>query len=177
MATGPLPGHPGVDCAYYSQRLVGMGTMGARPTQERRGTIVVDVSDPAHPKFATNLFTLGMMDPWESLKVNQSRGLLVAVNVMDGQGVAFMGVYDIRDDCRHPKKRYDGPITVPSSASPTRRSSWSARWSGPTGRADSTPFPSSRVASRTSSTSTRPATGGPASSTSVTRPSRGLSPR
>jgi hypothetical protein len=102
----------GVDCAYYSQRLVGMGTMGARPTQERRGTIVVDVSDPAHPKFAANLFTLGMMDPWESLKVNQSRGLLVAVNVMDGQGVAFMGVYDIRDDCRHPKKRYDGPVTV-----------------------------------------------------------------
>ena len=100
----------GHNCAYYSQRLFGAGRNGAPLTQERRGTIVVDVSDPVDPKFAGNLFTMGMMDPWESLKVHRGRGLLTAVNVMDGQGVAYMGVYDLRDDCRHPKKLFDGAV-------------------------------------------------------------------
>lgn len=100
----------GSDCAYYSQRLVPAGAKGARPVQERRGTIVVDVSDPTDPRFATNLFTMGMMDAWETLKVNQARGLLAAVNVMDGQGAAYMGVYDVKDDCRNPKKLFDGAV-------------------------------------------------------------------
>lgn len=100
------------DCAYYSQRLLGMGTRGAHPTQERPGTVVVDVSDPGHPKFAENIDTPGMQDPWETLKVNTRRGLLAAVNVMDGEGASFMGIYDIKDDCRHPRKLYDGPVTV-----------------------------------------------------------------
>ena len=71
---------------------------------------MVDVSDPSDPRFATNLFTVGMMDAWETLKVNKARGLLAAVNVMDGQGAAFMGVYDLKDDCRHPKKLFDGAV-------------------------------------------------------------------
>jgi hypothetical protein len=100
------------DCAYYSQRLLNVGGPGAHQTQERPGTIVVDVSDPTDPKFATNLFTLGMMDPWETLKVNKKRGLLAAVNVMDGQGTSFMGIYDIKDDCKNPKKLFDGPMTA-----------------------------------------------------------------
>jgi hypothetical protein len=111
------------DCAYYSQRLVGAGLpplgtglpgQGDLPhlQQERRGTIVVDVSDPADPKFVENIFTLGMADPWETLKVNKARGLLAATNVMDGEGASFMGIYDIKDDCRHPKKLFDGPITA-----------------------------------------------------------------
>lgn len=100
------------DCAYYSQRLFGHGTKGAPRQQQRRGTIALDVSDPTDPRFATNLFTSGMMNSWETLKVNRKRGLLAAVNAMDGQGVSFMGIYDIKDDCRHPKKLYDGPVTV-----------------------------------------------------------------
>lgn len=55
---------------------------------------------------------LGMLDPWETLKVNKARGLLAAVNVMDGQGAAFMGIYDIKADCAHPRKLFDGPITA-----------------------------------------------------------------
>jgi hypothetical protein len=54
----------GVDCAFYSQRMFGVGMNGAPLQQQRRGTIVVDVSDPTDPKFATNLNTPGMMDPW-----------------------------------------------------------------------------------------------------------------
>jgi hypothetical protein len=100
------------DCAYYSQRLFNLGGPGAHTSQERKGTIVVDMSDPLHPKFASNLDTPGMQDPWETLKVNVKRGLLVAVNVMDGEGASFMGVYDIKGDCKHPKKLYDGPVSV-----------------------------------------------------------------
>jgi hypothetical protein len=102
----------GVDCAFYSQRMAGVGMQGASFQQQRRGTIVVDVSDPTDPKFAKNIFTPGMMDPWETLKVNKQRGLLAAVNVMDGEGIAFMGIYDIKRDCTNPTMLFDGPVTV-----------------------------------------------------------------
>ncbi|MGQ0626188.1 MAG: LVIVD repeat-containing protein [Sporichthyaceae bacterium] len=118
------------NCAYYSQRLVG----GAYPNfagvtqpgsadylaeyasglgpQKRPGTVVVDVSDPTDPKYATNIFTAGMGDPWETLKVHAERGLLAATNVLDGQGGSFMGIYDISQDCTNPVKLFDGPITA-----------------------------------------------------------------
>lgn len=109
------------DCAYYSQRLAGAGLppagSGLTPTeqppkllQERRGTIVLDVSNPEDPKFVKNIFTPGMADPWESLKVNKKRGLLAATNVLDGQGGAFMGIYDVSQDCKKPVKLFDGPV-------------------------------------------------------------------
>lgn len=111
------------DCAYYSQRLVGAGLpplgtglagTGDAPSvqQERRGTIVLDVSDPTDPKFAKSIFTLGMADPWETLKVHKGRGLLAATNVLDGEGGSFMGIYDISQDCKNPKMLFDGPITA-----------------------------------------------------------------
>lgn len=111
-------------CAYYSQRLVGAGLPpvgtglpavgGDAPPfqQERRGTIVLDVSDPEDPRFANNIFTLGMMDPWETLKVHKERGLLAATNVADGEGAVFMGIYDVSEDCENPTKLFDGPITA-----------------------------------------------------------------
>ncbi|MGQ0626193.1 MAG: LVIVD repeat-containing protein [Sporichthyaceae bacterium] len=110
-------------CAYYSQRLFG-GGLPARsssglpefsalptPPQSRPGTVVVDVSNPRDPKFATNIFTPGMADPWESLKVHQGRGLLVAVNAASAYGGAFMGVYDVSKDCTKPVKLFDGPTS------------------------------------------------------------------
>lgn len=111
------------ECAYYSQRLAGAGLpsagaglegAGNMPNlqQERRGTIVVDVSDPEDPKFVKNIFTLGMADPWETLKVNKKRGLLAATNVLDGQGGSFMGIYDISKDCKNPVKLFDGPVSA-----------------------------------------------------------------
>ncbi len=108
-------------CAYYGQRLfggslggVGYGSLdaGAPPTgpQQRPGTVVVDVSNPRDPTFATNIFTLGMAEPWESLKVHAGRGLLVAANATNFQGPPFMGVYDVSQDCTKPVKLFDGPI-------------------------------------------------------------------
>jgi hypothetical protein len=106
----------GRQCAYYSQRTVNYGVSGkdteVNPVLTKPGTIVLDVSDPTKPRFSENIATPGMLDPWETLKVNKARGLLAAVNVMDGQGASFMGIYDIKADCAHPKKLFDGPITA-----------------------------------------------------------------
>ncbi len=90
----------GRQCAYYSQRTVNYGVGGkntaANPVLQKPGTIVLDVSDPTKPTFSENIDTPGMLDPWETLKVNKARGLLAAVNVMDGEGASFMGIYDIK---------------------------------------------------------------------------------
>ena len=55
-------------CAYYT-------TMN-NPLQEHRGTIVLDVSDPAHPRVSTYLDAPAMLDPHESMKLNDRRKLL-----------------------------------------------------------------------------------------------------
>ena len=89
-------------CAYYDTRLSGR--------QQRRGTVVLDVSDPARPRFSTNLTTGAMLDPWESLKVNQERGLLAGVFVADVQGGAYFDVYDVKEDCAHPKLLASVPV-------------------------------------------------------------------
>lgn len=83
------------DCAYY--------TLGAPPfgSSDTGGSVVVDVSDSTNPTRTTVLTTPAMVDPWESLKVNEPRGLLAAV----GPGVAGplnFDVYDINSDCANP---------------------------------------------------------------------------
>jgi hypothetical protein len=107
---GPADGFEGAEwqmawyghCAYYDTRLSGR--------QERRGTIVVDVSDPAHPRYSTNLTTAAMQNPWESLKVNQKRGLLAGVFAGDAEGAAFFDVYDVKTDCAHPRLLASVPV-------------------------------------------------------------------
>jgi len=89
-------------CAYYDTRLSGR--------QQRRGTIVLDVADPARPRFSTNLTSPAMLDPWESLKVNQRRKLLAGVFVADVQGGAFFDVYDVKADCAHPRLLASVPV-------------------------------------------------------------------
>jgi hypothetical protein len=79
------------DCAYY-------GTANT-PQQQRRGTVVVDVSDPRNPQSSAVLNdTSAMLDLHESLKVHNRRQLLAGVE-RDGPGFA---IYDLSADCRHP---------------------------------------------------------------------------
>jgi hypothetical protein len=51
-----------------------------------------------------------MIDPWESLKLNQARGLLAGVFVADVQGAGFFDVYDVKTDCAHPKLLASVPV-------------------------------------------------------------------
>lgn len=78
-------------CAYY-------GTAN-REEQEHRGTVVIDASNARRPVATDYLDEPAMLDPWESLKVNQRRGLLGGVE-RAGPGFA---VYDLKRDCRKPE--------------------------------------------------------------------------
>src|SRR4051812_29796313 len=93
-------------CAYYDQ------ANNNTPAPQHPGTVVVDVSDPAHPKATDYLAAHAMLDPWESLKVNPQRKLLGATK---GPGILigaaglqvnpadkWFSFYDI-SDCAHPK--------------------------------------------------------------------------
>jgi len=101
-------------CAYYDTANTN------DPAPQHPGTVVVDVSDPAHPKATDYLTGAAMMDPWESLKVNPQRKLLGA-NKGPGFTVTSAGFavnpadnnftfYDI-SDCAHPKLLSD--VAVP----------------------------------------------------------------
>jgi len=78
------------DCAYYALfAYVG-------------GTQVLDVSDPRNPRPTALLTTEGMVNPWESLRVNAKRKLLVAANESNAGTVPTLDVYDV-SNCRRPR--------------------------------------------------------------------------
>jgi len=78
------------DCAYYAlYAYVG-------------GTQVLDVSDPRNPRPTALLTTPGMTNPWESLRVNAPRKLLVAASESNAATVPTLDVYDV-SDCRRPR--------------------------------------------------------------------------
>jgi MYXO-CTERM domain-containing protein len=96
------------NCAYFDQRL--------NTAEAHRGTVVVDVSDPAHPKATTWLTEPAMLDPWESLKVNPARQLLAGGQRPDATqnfpGTGF-SIYDISADCKNPVLK--SSIVIPGS--------------------------------------------------------------
>lgn len=115
------------DCAYYGTRLHGF--------QEKRGTIVVNASDPANPRFSANLTTPAMLDSWESLKVHEGRGLLGGV--LGSAPVPFAGyfdVYDVASDCAHPRLLASLPVNGlghEGNWAPDGRTYYATGFSGP----------------------------------------------
>jgi hypothetical protein len=85
-------------CDYYDTA----NNQGSGPAktgaQKHLGTVVLDVSNPRHPRETAYLTSPGMLHPWEDLKVNAKRKLLA------GQltGGAPFDVYDISRNCAHP---------------------------------------------------------------------------
>jgi hypothetical protein len=85
-------------CAYNATSFFGLGR------KKSEGVQVIDVADPAHPKLTDHLTSPAMLtDTWESLKVNDARGLLAGVSVGPALGTLAFDVYDISKDCAHPK--------------------------------------------------------------------------
>ncbi len=87
-------------CAYH-----GTAAPNANPTLTRTnlGVRVIDITDPSNPTNTAYLTTTSMLDPWESLKINERRQLLGAVNGADGGGGPQIDIYDVSGDCRHPQ--------------------------------------------------------------------------
>jgi hypothetical protein len=67
------------------------------------GVVTIDATNPANPVPTAYLETTAMLDPWESLKVNERRQLLGGVNALNGNGGPEIELYDISGDCRFPQ--------------------------------------------------------------------------
>ncbi|MEV3902208.1 hypothetical protein AB0K11_07765 [Mycobacterium sp. NPDC050551] len=69
-----------------------------------QGVQVLDVSDPANPRPTAMLSEPAMVNgTWESLKVNEARGLLAGTGVPFVMGLGYISIYDIATDCAHPR--------------------------------------------------------------------------
>ena len=98
----------GHECAYYDTTLL----FPTNILDGNAGVNVLDMSDPAKPQLTARLVTLAMLSPHESLLVAPETGLLAAVM---GNPVFYPGivdVYDLKEDCRHPKLKSSALVGV-----------------------------------------------------------------
>ena len=116
----------GHECAYYDGTLL-------FPTRELAGkdggVVVLDMSNPAKPRRTAVLDSFAMRTPHESLRLNQARGLLVAVAGSPFTQVGVVDVYDVSEDCRAPVLRSSTPLGVlghEGGFSPDGRTYWAA---------------------------------------------------
>lgn len=96
----------GRTCAYYDSTLAfPRDVVTGLLTGTGNGVVVLDMTDPAHPRRTATLRTPAMVSPHESLLLNERRGLLAGVlgTALTAPGV--LDVYDIRADCRRPVLR------------------------------------------------------------------------
>ena len=83
------------------------------------GVEVVDASDPAHPRLTDTLTEPAMVNgTWESLKVNETRGLLAATGVPFYLGLGYFSIYDISANCAHPRLLNPGRGSLPGMRIP-----------------------------------------------------------
>jgi hypothetical protein len=80
------------------------------PGRQHLGVPVVDLTDPTNPTPTAYLQTTSMLDPWESLKVNERRQLLGADNGQNGAGGPEVDIYDLSNDCRNPQLLASLPV-------------------------------------------------------------------
>jgi hypothetical protein len=73
------------------------------PGRQHFGVPVIDITNPTNPTPTAYLNTTSMLDPWESLKVNERRQLLAADNGQNGGGGPEVDIYDVSTDCRTPQ--------------------------------------------------------------------------
>jgi hypothetical protein len=88
-------------CAYH-------GTSFSTTNRTQLGVPVIDVTRSDRPTVTGYLTTSSMLDPWESLKVNERRQLLGADQGANGGfggpgGGPGIDIYDVSGDCRYPQ--------------------------------------------------------------------------
>ena len=86
----------GRSCAYHATAVPGA-------TRVNPGVPVIDMTDRAAPLRVASLTTAAMTDPWESLRVNDRRQILIADNGQNGGGGPEVDIYDLSGDCRSPQ--------------------------------------------------------------------------
>jgi len=93
-------------CAYHGTASPALSA----PGRQHLGVPVLDISDPSNPTPTAYLTTTSMLDPWESLKVNERRHLLTADNGQNGGGGPEIDIYDLSQDCSHPQLLASAPV-------------------------------------------------------------------
>ena len=88
-------------CGYYGSQSPSLSPATRNPATY--GTRVMDVTNAKNPHLTGYLQTSSMLDPWESLKVNERRQLLAADEGATGGGGPAVDVYDLSQDCRSPQ--------------------------------------------------------------------------
>jgi hypothetical protein len=86
----------GHTCGYH-------GTAFSTVNRTHLGVPVIDLTNASNPTPNGYLTTTSMLDPWESLKVNERRQLLAADNGHNGGGGPEVDIYDLSGDCRFPQ--------------------------------------------------------------------------
>jgi hypothetical protein len=88
-------------CAYHGSASPALSLPARNPATY--GVPIIDITERSAPQRMGYLQTTSMLDPWESLKVNERRKLLAADNGQNGGGGPEIDIYDISDDCRFPQ--------------------------------------------------------------------------
>jgi hypothetical protein len=120
-------------CAYYDSDPIMPHDILGGILADGLGVVALDMSDPSAPRRTANLLTPAMIAPHESLMVHQRRGLLIAVMGTLATAPGFVDIYDVRDDCRHPKLLSTFPSVLfghESGLSPDGRTFWAAGAAG-----------------------------------------------
>ncbi len=95
----------GNTCAFYdSTLLVGRDVVSNLLSGDGLGVVVLDMNNPRKPRRTDTLVTPTMLTPHESLLVNKRRGLLVAEMGTAATLPGVLEIYDVKTDCRHPKR-------------------------------------------------------------------------
>src|SRR6266403_5591785 len=96
-------------CAYHGTASPTLSL----PGRTHLGVPVIDITDPTNPTPTGYLQTASMLDPWESLKVNERRQLLGADNGQNGGivgGGPEVDVYDLSVGCTNPQLLASRPV-------------------------------------------------------------------
>jgi len=95
----------GHTCAYYdSTLLIGRDVVNNLLTGDPQGVVVLDMKNPAKPRMTDTLVSPTMLSPHESLLLSQRRGLLMAEMGTAATLPGVFEIYDLKKDCRHPKR-------------------------------------------------------------------------
>jgi hypothetical protein len=95
-------------CAYHGTASPALSLPTRNPATF--GVPVIDITNPSAPTTTGHLQTISMLDPWESLKVNERRQLLGADNGQNGGGGPEIDIYDVSSDCRFPQLLASLPV-------------------------------------------------------------------
>ena len=122
----------GRECAYYDSTL--LFPLDKVATATEPGIFVLDMTDPANPVRTAFLPTYAGSTPHESLRLNETRGLLAAVGGSPATQLGIVDVWDVSQDCRQPVLKSSSPLGFlghESGMSPDGNTFWVAATAQP----------------------------------------------